>query len=243
MKKLRALIVDDELKSREVIKSLVETFCPEVDVVGTAEDIVGSIAAIEAKKPDLVFLDISLKEGDSFQILQQLNEINFDIIFVTAYDEYSIKALKYSGIKCLLKPLDIDELQQAVKEVAIQSTNMNTAYKMVNGILKSGFKKIPVITSSGLQFSSIKDITYIQQSNDGSTIHFIDEQMVKSKRKISEFDDIIVSEQFKLVDSDFMVNLDLLDPSESSKKQLVFKNGVRVDIGTYDFSRLFDWLR
>jgi hypothetical protein len=120
---------------------------------------------------------------------------------------------------------------------------MNTAYKMVNGILKSGFKKIPVITSSGLQFSSIKDITYIQQSNDGSTIHFIDEQMVKSKRKISEFDDIIVSEQFKLVDSDFMVNLDLLDPSESSKKQLVFKNGVRVDIGTYDFSRLFDWLR
>ncbi len=243
MKKLRALVVDDELKSREVIKSLIDAFCPEVNVVGTAEDIAGSISAIESLKPDLVFLDISLKEGDSFQILQQLDEIDFNIIFVTAYDEYSIKALKYSGIKCLLKPLDIEELQTAVKEVAQQSTNMNTAYKMVNGILKSGFKKIPVITSSGLQFTSIKDITYIKQTQEGSNIHFKEGQMVKSKRRISEFDDIIVSEQFKRVDSDFMVNLELLDPSESTKKQLVFKNGVRLDIGTYDFSRLFDWLR
>src|SRR6056300_959848 len=99
MSKTRALIVDDELKSREVTKTLLGAFCPEVEVVADAEDIAGALRTIEDYKPQLVFLDITLKEGDSFQILKEIDEINFEIIFVTAYDEYSIKALKFSGIK------------------------------------------------------------------------------------------------------------------------------------------------
>jgi len=199
---LDAIIVDDELKSREVIKTLIDAFCPEVRVVDMAEDIKGALASIETHQPHLVFLDISLKEGDSFQILQQLDEINFDIIFVTAYDEYSIKALTYSGITCLFKPLDIEELQNAVKDVIKRKMNVNRAYQMVNGILKSKFTKIPVITSTGLIFTSVDKITYIQKTENGTRIYFDDEQSVDSKRNISEFADIIVSDGFIMVGPD-----------------------------------------
>ncbi|MCO4818910.1 MAG: response regulator transcription factor [Bacteroidetes bacterium] len=225
---LRSIVVDDELKSREVIKTLVENFCPEVEIVGMAEDIVGAIAAIESLQPNLVFLDITLKEGDSFQILQALDEINFEIIFVTAYDEYSVKAINYSGITCLFKPIDIDELQQAVKQIAKSKTNMTTAYQMVNGILKSKFTKIPVITKAGLVFTSIKNITYITASDTGSTIHFVDNEKVESKRNITEFEDVILSNKFQRLDNKTLINSAQLKPIQGKRNQLEFMNGVTI---------------
>ena len=224
---LRSVVVDDELKSREVIKTLVETFCPEVEIVGMAEDIKGAVEAIETLQPNLVFLDITLKEGDSFQILQALDEINFEIIFVTAYDEYSVKAITYSGITCLFKPIDIEELQQAVKKVAKSKTNMTTAYQMVNGILKSKFTKIPVITKAGLVFTSIKNITYIIASEAGSTIYFIDNEKVESKRNIAEFEDVILSTKFQRIDNKTLVNTAQLKPIQGKLNHLEFLNVLR----------------
>ncbi|MBO6516342.1 MAG: response regulator transcription factor [Bacteroidia bacterium] len=240
---LNAIVVDDELKSREVIKTLIGAFCPEVNVVDTAEDIKGALESIRTHNPGLVFLDISLKEGDSFQILQQLDEINFDIIFVTAYDEYSIKALRYSGITCLFKPLDIDELQQAVKDVIKRKTNMNRAYQMVNGILKSKFTKIPVITASGLMFTPVEEITYIEKTDYGTRIYFTDKQSVDSKRNISEFEDIIVSDRFRKVGANHLVNADQVKHNEASRRKLVFHNGQQISIETSDAKSLLDLLR
>lgn len=230
MSKTRALIVDDELKSREVIKTLLGAFCPEVEVVADAEDIAGALRAIEDYKPQLVFLDITLKEGDSFQILKEIDEIDFEIIFVTAYDEYSIKALKFSGIKCLFKPLDIEELQAAVKDAISHKTNTTAAYQMVNGILTSKFTKIPVITSAGLVFTPVKDITYIESSDIGSSIHFIDGHSVDSKRDISEFDDILIGDSFRFVDKLYLINLDQVSLGYSKDKTVGFTNGTSVAI-------------
>jgi two-component system, LytTR family, response regulator len=227
---LKSIIVDDELKSREVIKTLVEMFCPDVEIVDSAEDIQGAVDAINRHKPNLVFLDITLKEGDSFQILQALDEINFEIIFVTAYDEYSVKAINYAGITCLFKPIDIEELKRAVKSVVHSKTNMTTAYQMVNGLLKSKFTKIPVITKGGLVFSSIKNITFIESSENGSTIHFVDNEKVNSKRNISEFEDIILSDKFQSINDDMLINTATLKPIQSFKNGLVFLNGDEIHV-------------
>ena len=227
---IKAIIVDDELKSREVIKTLVQNYCADVEIVGMAEDIKGALSAIELHKPNLVFLDITLKEGDSFQILQALDEINFEIIFVTAYDEYSVKALKFSGITCLFKPLDIEELQNAVKKVVKSKMNMTTAYQMVNGILKSKFTRIPVITSGGLVFTSIKKITFIKASENGSIIHFIDNEKVESKRNVTEFEDVILSNEFKRIERELLVNTAQLKPMQTRKNELEFLNGQCIPI-------------
>lgn len=237
---IEAIIVDDELKSREVIKTLVENFCPTVKIVAMAEDIVGAIHQINTHKPGLVFLDISLKEGDSFQILQQLDEINFEIIFVTAYDEYSIKALKYSGITCLFKPLDIDELQNAVDQVSKKNTNMNTAYQMVDGILKSKFTKIPVITDTGLVFTPVEEITYIQKSDGGCRIHFNKTQPVKSKRNLTEFEDIILNAQFNKIGNNTLINTSQLDVNKLLRRQIVFKNGQTITLSNSDETKFFE---
>lgn len=237
---IEAIIVDDELKSREVIKTLVETFCPSVKIVALAEDIAGAIHEINSHNPGLVFLDISLKEGDSFQILQQLDEINFEIIFVTAYDEYSIKALKYSGITCLFKPLDIDELQNAVDHVSNKKTNMNTAYQMVDGILKSKFTKIPVITDAGLVFTPVEDITYIQKFEDGCRIHFNNTQPVESKRNLGEFEDIILNAQFNKIGSSTLINTSQLDVNKLLRRQIVFKNGQTINLTPAEESKFFE---
>ncbi len=240
---IKAIIVDDELKSREVIKTLVEAFCPEVEIVDTAEDIKGALQSIRQHQPNLVFLDITLKEGDSFQILQELDEITFEIIFVTAYDEYSVKALKYSGITCLFKPLDIEELQEAVKKVANKKTNMNTAYQMVNGILKSKFTKIPVITSGGLVFKSVDTITYIERSDIGTTIHFDNKATVDSKRKIPEFEGIILNNHFRRIGKDYLINTSQLNFSNATKTSLVFDNDERLELPPNELLKLLDFLR
>ena len=164
---MRAIIVDDELKSREVLRTLVETFCDDIEVVCTCEDIDDSIAAIKREKPDLVFLDIHLKNGDSFQILKGLDDLNFDIIFVTAYDEYSVKALKFTGITCLFKPIDVDELVQAISSLREKHLDMHTAYEMVDGLLRSKFSKVPIITPTGLTFVGVENILYLRSLDKG----------------------------------------------------------------------------
>ena len=227
---LRALIVDDELKSREVIKSLLENFCPNVEVLGTADDIESSIHAIKTLNPDLVFLDISLKEGDSFQILKAFDEINFDIIFVTAYDEYTVKALQYSGITCLFKPLDIEELQHAINEVENRSLNMNIAYQMANGMLQSKFTKIPVITSSGIQFQPVENIAFVLKSTNGSVLHFLNGESIPSGRSIDTIQDVILNHSFKKLSANVLVNAKHLDPSKSTEQTLVYHNGLKIKL-------------
>src|SRR5687767_13461427 len=113
---IKALIVEDELHNRNNLMRLLETHCKELDIVGTAADADEAISFINKFYPQLVFLDIQMPGKDSFQMLQELGKYNFEIIFVTAYGDYGIKAVKFSAIDYLLKPINIDELKTAVSK-------------------------------------------------------------------------------------------------------------------------------
>lgn len=230
MKKIKAIVIDDEIKSREVIKALLVNFCTQVEVIGEAGDIKTGVEVIQKGKPDLVFLDITLKEGDSFQILKQLGQIDFDIIFVTAYDEYSVKALKFSGITCLFKPLDIEELQEAVKLVTHRNTDMGLAYEMVDGILKNKFKKIPIVTTSGLQFTDVSEIMYLEQKEHVVEVRFRNGEHTESQRSIEAFADIIFSSSFERIGSRLMVNKVHLERNFLNGDALVFRNNHRLTL-------------
>ncbi|MFT3908375.1 MAG: LytTR family DNA-binding domain-containing protein [Ferruginibacter sp.] len=140
--KIRTIIVDDELKSRSTLRKILADYCEKVEVIGEAADIAEAAAHIEKLKPTLVFLDIVMPEGPVFNLLDKLPNINFEIIFVTAYNKYAIDAFEYNSIDYLLKPVNIDKLQKAVDRVA-QRIDEKTAIVNYRLLLEQARKKDP----------------------------------------------------------------------------------------------------
>ena len=162
---LRAIIVDDEKHSRETLKNLVTEFCADVEILATTSTINEAVSAIKMLKPDLVFLDIELQTGTGFDILEQVGDINFEVIFTTAFEQYALKAVKFSSLDYLLKPIDLDELQKAV-EKARKIKDKNVYSKQLETLIHNlkqqqpNNNKICLATADGYEFISVDEIMY-----------------------------------------------------------------------------------
>ncbi|MDH5604230.1 MAG: response regulator, partial [Cyclobacteriaceae bacterium] len=117
---LRIVIVEDEKHGRETLKNLLLEFCKNVEIVGMAGSVEEAVEVITREKPDVVFMDIELQTGTGFDVLDRLKGFGFEVIFTTAFEQYAIKAIKFSSIDYLLKPIDLDELQQAVEKARLR---------------------------------------------------------------------------------------------------------------------------
>ncbi len=125
---IQAVIVDDEFKGIEILKLLLKHHCPEVEIIGQAEEINDAVSLIRDTQPDLVFLDIEMSGGTCFEILEAVKTLNFHLILVTAHSEYAVKAFRYSVVDYLLKPVDIIELKEAVEKVkALMAEERNSS--------------------------------------------------------------------------------------------------------------------
>ena len=113
---LSSIIVDDEKHSRETLKNLVNEFCDDVQVIDCVENVSQAVHAIRTHRPDIVFLDIELQTGTGFDVLEKIQDLEFDVIFTTAFEQYAVKAIKISSLDYLLKPVDIEELRLAVEK-------------------------------------------------------------------------------------------------------------------------------
>jgi two-component system, LytTR family, response regulator len=124
---MRAVIIDDEKKARETIRSIIELYCPDVDLIGEADSVKTGIELINTQKPEIVFLDINLNDGSGFDLLKKVNGINFKTIFITAYEDHALKAFKFSALDYILKPVDPDDLTAAIEKAKSfqQHDNMN----------------------------------------------------------------------------------------------------------------------
>src|SRR5438445_278372 len=129
---IKAVIVEDENKSRELLQSLVTKHCTGVEVVATAGNVKEGVEAISKNHPDLIFLDISMPDGTGFDLLEKISPVKADIIFTTATDKYAIKAIKYSALDYLLKPIDTEELKNAVNKLLEKKTKVNTVENLAH---------------------------------------------------------------------------------------------------------------
>ncbi|RYY66446.1 MAG: response regulator, partial [Chitinophagaceae bacterium] len=132
----KAIIVEDELHSREFLKNIVSTYCSELAIVALASSVEEGVAAIKLHQPDIIFLDIEMQTGTGFDLLQQFPQPGFEVIFTTAYDHYAIRAIKFSAVDYLLKPIDIEELQQSVTKV-IEKKKNSTGQQALQMLLKN----------------------------------------------------------------------------------------------------------
>ncbi len=197
---INCIIVDDEPKSRESLKILLEDFCQNVGVKALCQDVAEAVEAIQTHKPDVVFLDIHLQRETGFDLLTRLNDVNFEVIFTTAYSEYAIKAFKFSAIDYLLKPIDIEELKRALAKVEKRmSDTISDRLKQLIQNLKAPSTenyKLALPTSDGLVFVKVNDILYCEASSNYTLIFTFDGKKHVVSRTLKEYEDMLSEHNF-----------------------------------------------
>jgi two-component system, LytTR family, response regulator len=209
---ITAFIVDDDAKNIRILKGLLEEFCPQVKVVGEAEGVDEGVALIEALGPDMVFLDIEMPYGNGFQLLDRLMPVDFAVIFITAYDDYAIKAFKYCALDYLLKPVNIKELLLAIDKVVQQIETKSTLEKLQQFFDKfrsdkTDMQKIAIPGIDGLIFVNVRDIMRMESIGNYTQIHMPGHKKITTSRSLKEFEDILPDALFFRVHTSHLVNL------------------------------------
>ena len=213
---IKSFIVDDEQHCINRLCDQLNNLCKNtVEVAGTFSSVETAIAGINKHKPDLLFLDVQLNESTGFDLLSRLPEINFEVIFITAYDHYAIKAFKFSAIDYLLKPVDPDDLLQAINKVqnTLERHELSKKFDALFQNLKSAgttTRKITVPTSKGLIFIAVNDIIRCEADVNYTTIYLKDKQQVLVAKTLKEFDEILSDHQFFRIHNSHRINLNYI---------------------------------
>src|SRR5689334_1910761 len=172
---MKAVIVDDEKDSRQILANYLAKYCPEVQVCGFGESVSTGLEAIEAHHPDIVFLDIEMPYGNGFDLLDKVGQVDFETVFVTAFDTYAIQALNLSAAYYLLKPIDIDELIKAVtkiKEERAAENYKHHAQVLLDNLRAPSPQKIMLPTLEGFEIVAINTILYCEAVDNFTRFHF-----------------------------------------------------------------------
>lgn len=220
---IQTLLVDDEEDARVILRSYLSMYCENVKVIGEANGVKTGLQAIRSLKPDLVFLDVRLSPGSSFDILHQLEEIDFDIIFTTAHDEYAVKAIRFSAIDYLLKPIDIDELTRAVTKVSEKkredSRKMRYDIFRENlSILNEQFGRIVLPTMDGFVVVEVKNIVRCEADRNYTHFFFVDGKKTTIPRTLKIYDDLLGNLGFFRAHQSHLINLQQVTEYKRRKK-------------------------
>lgn len=208
---MRAVLIDDEVSNLDNLRALLEKHCPQVTIIATAQSVRDAVDAIEKHSPDLVFLDIQMGEQTGFEVLKLLPTRSFEIIFVTAYDQYGIQAVKFAALDYLLKPIDIEELINAVNKAEHKlATQIQTS--QLDFLLQQLKKPEATLSKIALQMQS--EIRYVALSEiirceaDNTYTHFFlssDEKIMVSK-SLKEYADLLRPNGFLRTHQSHLVN-------------------------------------
>jgi len=192
---IKALIVDDELNNRENLNELLVQYCKDVEVIGLADSVDSAFKIIKSEQPDLVFLDIRMPEKDGFKLLESLKDVNFEVIIVTAYNQYAIRAIKFCAVDYLLKPIDIVELSQAVEQVTqrIRQKQENERLKQLINHMhpKDAPLKIGLASQKKVDFVEISRIIRCEADNNYTHVFLGGQQKKTISKTLKEFEDLL----------------------------------------------------
>jgi two-component system LytT family response regulator len=234
--KIKAILVDDEEGARDVLENLLLRFCPDVELIAKCENVLQAVDVIKLHSPDLVFLDIEMPNYSGIEIVSFFKEINFEIIFVTAYDQYAIRAFEVAAIDYLLKPVDIDRLKNSVARV-VQQRNIeqqSQRLSLLSNTLESKQLKNIIITDKGQQnIISIESIIAIEAQESYCTIHTTEKTYIASKN-LKHFETVLENlTQFFRVHKSWLVNKDYIKHYSKSDLSIQLSNGLITKLSKY----------
>jgi len=231
---LRAILIDDDQSNLSSLYEKLAKHCPQVEVLAKCDSAQEGIKAIENLKPDIVFLDIEMPVMNGFVMLQQITYKNFELIFVTAYDHYAIKAIRYSALDYLVKPVEIEELKEAVTKAEANRVNRSSQHQLeflLENFNKKQPKRITIPTAEGLQFINIEDIVYLEASNNYTTIYLYVGKKYLVCRTLKDFEELLPSDSFLRIHHSTIINKYFVEKYiRGDGGQVVMRNGNVLDV-------------
>jgi two-component system LytT family response regulator len=229
-----ALIIDDEKNGRENLAGLIRQYCPQLRIVAEAASVEEAIQKIEEFRPRLIFLDIEMPGGNGFKLLEHFKTFPFEVIFVTAYDNYAIKAIRFSASDYILKPINLNELITAVEKVCQRITRQNENEQLRQLYLNTRHPinpKIGLPTGERIEFVEVNSIIRCQGESNYTHIYFTDRKPVLSAKSLIEFEELLGEYGFIRVHKAHLVNLNhVTSLSKNDGGILILSNGDSVMI-------------
>jgi two-component system LytT family response regulator len=210
-KPLKTLIVDDESDAVNFIRSIIREYCPNLEVIGSANSAKDGTKLIIEQQPELVFLDVEMPHGSGFDLLAQFPKKMFDVIFITAFNQYALKAIKFSAVDYILKPININEFVEAVDKVVEKRTqliNLNINYGELLENLKSTLPtKLAIPTFEGMEYLNTKEIVRIEADRSYCWFHLTEKRKYLVSKNLKDYQDLLSDRNFFRPHNSHLVNL------------------------------------
>lgn len=209
---IKCVLVDDERNALEMMEWLLKTYCPEVEVVAMCNSAELGIEAINRYKPDVVFLDIEMPKMNGFDMLEQFDKLFFNVVFCTAYDQFAIKAFKYSALNYLLKPVDPEDLKATVSRIAEKKSvptreQFELLLQNMQQPVKTTPPRIALTTNDGLIFVPTADIIYCEAESNYTNVVLTGGKKILISKVLKEIDEALSGPDFYRVHSSFLINI------------------------------------
>lgn len=232
---IRCVIVEDEEMARRVLKSLLAQYCQDVMVCAEADDVVSGKTMIENFRPDLVFLDIEMPGGSGFKLLSSIENIDFEVVFITAYEQFAIKAIRHDALDYILKPIDPKELVAAVEKVK-EAKYKKTLKKQYDNLLKNldpeqlVVRKISISTSDKIHLINVDDIIRCESDNYYTKIFFKDGNSLLVSKTLKEMDQKLEEYDFVRTHKSHLVNMRCIKNFIKDEMMVVMTDGTKVPV-------------
>ena len=230
---IRTAIVDDEIKGRLYLRQLCERFVPEIEIVGEAANTLEAGQLVEIQQPDLVFLDIEIPGQSGIEWLRSLPQIQFDVIFVTAFNQYAVEAFRLGAVDYLLKPVNHDELRQAVQRVMDRRSRPETKVVLKEALQSFGasFSKITIPALNGFEFIDFKEIIFLESDSNYTVIHLLGGKKITATRTLGDFEELLESHGFFRVHKSHIIRLEAIRKYiKGEGGTVVMEGGTEIDV-------------
>lgn len=244
-KMIRVAVIDDEPHIRDGLLKLLGKHCPNVLIAGTAGSVRDGKELIRQQHPDLVLLDIRLDDGTGFDLLKRLDPVDFRVIFITAYEQYAVKAFKFSALDYILKPVDPDELTEAVKHAEqILKHDLRIRLAALENNLQRGnitHKKLVLKTAENVFIVEIPKISYCESDGSYTIFHLDDGKKIMVSKNLKEYDDLLNDQGFYRIHKSYLINLSYVERFDKGEGGfVVLKNEVRIPVASRKREQLME---
>lgn len=241
----KILIIDDEPKSRILLRTMLEECCPEHLIAGEADGVASGVKAIRELEPDIVFLDIEMNDGSGFDLLDQVQDITFKLIFTTAHSEFALKAFRYHAIDYLLKPIEEKLLADALKRIQVQSpaSLKSQLASFFDSMKEKKLEKLTINSQEGATYIRLDEIIYLQTTGNYTSFLLEDGSRVLVVKSLQEYEDMLPKDQFFRIHQSYIVRGPQVRKFLRDESCLIMLNGDQLPVAKRRKHELLQWLK